>query len=264
MPSALHTHPQSVIRTGIFGKEGIYKEAEYQMMNNEYRISSKELADRIDHTLLSATATSEQIRRLCQEAKDYGFYSVCVNPRWVALAIDELESSEVKVCSVVSFPLGADSTRMKVGQAADLILYGVNEIDMVADLAAIAEQNGKYLYAQLDAVLKTCRSKSPAVVLKVIIESAALSREQKLFACGTAEKCGVDFIKTSTGFHPAGGATVEDVKLIKEAAANCKVKAAGGIKTAKQALQMLEAGADRIGTSSGVQIIKEFKAGQLQ
>jgi len=232
------------------------------MTNSEHRISEEELAGRIDLTLLEPTTTKEQIINLCDEAKTYGFYSVCVNPRWVSLAIDELESSEVKVCSVVSFPLGADSTRMKVGQAADLILYGVNEIDMVADLAAIVEQDGKYLYAQLDAVLKTCRSKSPAVVLKVIIESAALSREQKLFACSVAEQCGVDFIKTSTGFHPAGGATSEDVKLIKETAPNCKIKAAGGIKTAKQALEMLSAGAERLGTSSGIQIINQLRAGQ--
>jgi deoxyribose-phosphate aldolase len=104
----------------------------------------------------------------------------------------------------------------------------------------------------------------PAVVLKVIIESAALSREQKVFACRTAQEAGVDFIKTSTGLHPAGGATVEDIKLIKETAPNCKIKAAGGIGTAKQAIEMLNAGADRIGTSSGVQIINEFRAGQLQ
>jgi len=201
---------------------------------------------------------------LCEQAKGYGFYSVCVNPRWVISAIDELDGSGVKVCSVVSFPLGADSTRMKVGQAADLVLYGVNEIDMVADLAAIVKADKKYLFAQLDAVLKICRSKRPAVVLKVIIESAALSMDQKLFACSIADKCGVDFIKTSTGLHPAGGATVEDVKLIKETAPNCRIKAAGGIKTARQVLAMLEAGADRIGTSSGVEIINQFRAGQLE
>ena len=231
---------------------------------NKNQISEEDMAGCIEHTLLGATATEEQIRRLCEEAKEYGFYSVCVNPRWVISAIDELDGSEVKVCSVVSFPLGADSTRMKVGQAADLILYGVNEIDMVADLAAIVKTDKKYLYAQLDAVLKICRSKRPAVVLKVIIECAALSMDQKLFACSIADKCGVDFIKTSTGLHPAGGATVEDVKLIKETAPNCRIKAAGGIKTAKQVLAMLEAGADRIGTSSGVEIMNQFRAGQLE
>jgi deoxyribose-phosphate aldolase len=234
------------------------------MSNIEYQISEKELANCIDHTLLSATATSKQIGQLCEEAKSYGFYSVCVNGRWAGLAADELAGSKIKVCSVISFPLGADSTRMKVTEANEVIRAGANEIDMVADLAAIVEGDSRYLSSQFEAVLKICRSTRLAVVLKVIIESAALSMNEKLFACQIAGKCGVDFIKTSTGLHPAGGATAEDVKLIRQIAPNCKIKAAGGIKTAKQALEMLEAGAERIGTSSGVQIIKEFKAGQLQ
>jgi len=234
------------------------------MSNFEHRISEKQLAACIDHTLLSATATSEQIKQLCEEAKRYGFHSVSVNPRWVALAADELHGSRVVVGGVVSLPLGADSTKIKVAQASDAIFAGAGEIDMVADLAAIIEGDSKYLFGQLQAVLKVCRSMRPKVLLKVIIESAALNKEQKIFACRIADKCRVDFVKTSTGMNPAGGATVEDVKLMKEAAPNCKVKAAGGIKTAKQALEMLEAGAERIGTSSGVQIINQFKAGQIQ
>lgn len=223
----------------------------------------KQLAGCIDHTLLSATATSEQIKQLCEEAKSYGFYAVSVNPRWVALAAEELHGSKVKVGGVVSLPLGADSTKIKAAAAKDAILAGADEIDMVADLAAIIEGDSRYLLNQLQAVLKVCRSMRPAVVLKVIIESAALSREQKIFACRIAREADVDFIKTSTGMNPAGGASIEDIKLIKETAPNCKIKAAGGIKTAKQALEMLDAGADRIGTSSGVQIINEFRAGQL-
>ncbi len=221
-----------------------------------------ELADCIDHTLLSATTTEEQIEQLCEEAKRYGFYSVSVNPRWVGLAAEQLQTSKVKVGGVVSLPLGADSTKIKVAAAKDAIFAGADEIDMMADLAAIIEGDSKYLLNQLGEVLKVCRSMRPAVLLKVIIESAALTGEQKIFACEIAERCGVDFIKTSTGFHPAGGATVEDIKLMKETAANCKIKASGGIKTAKQALEMLEAGAQRIGTSSGVQIINELEAGQ--
>ncbi len=228
------------------------------------RISSSELAGCIEQTLLAATATEEQIKQLCEEAKSYGFYSVCVNGRWVGLAADHLTGSKIKVCGVISFPLGADSTRMKVYEANEVIRAGANEIDMVADLAAIVEGDTRYLSSQLEAVLKICRSTRPAVLLKVIIESAALDMNQKLFACQIADKCGADFIKTSTGLHPAGGATAEDVKLIRQIAPNCRIKAAGGIKTAKQVIEMLEAGADRIGTSSGVQIIKEFKAGQLQ
>ncbi len=226
--------------------------------------NEKQLADRIDHTLLSSTATSEQIKQLCQQAKDYGFHAVFVNPRWIALATEELHGCKVKVGSVVGFPLGADSTKIKAAQAQDYIFAGADEIDMVADLAAIIEGDAKYLSSQLQAVLKVCRSMNPPVCLKVIIEATALTREQKIFACEIVDKWGVDFVKTSTGMNAAGGAAIEDVKLMKEFATNCKVKASGGIRTAKQALEMLEAGADRIGTSSGVEIMNEFRAGRLQ
>lgn len=219
----------------------------------------KVLAGCIDHTLLDATATSEQIRQLCEEAKTYGFHAVSVNPRWVALAADQLHNSNVAVGGVVSLPLGADLTKIKVAQARETIFAGADEIDMVADLAAIIEGDSKYLHGQLQAVLKVCRTMRPPVLLKVIIESSALNHEQKIFACQIADKCGVDFVKTSTGMNPAGGATAEDIKLMKENAPHCKIKAAGGIRTAKQAIEMLEAGADRIGTSSSVQIINEFK-----
>jgi len=218
----------------------------------------KQLASCIDHTLLSATATNEDIRRLCREAKEYGFCAVSVNGRWVSLAAEELYGSAVKVDGVVSLPLGADSTAIKVAAAKDAILAGADEIDMVADLAAIIEGDRKYLSDQLKAVLKLCRSMRPAVTLKVIIESAALTREQKIFACQVAAECDVDFVKTSTGMHPAGGASLEDVRLIKQYARGCKVKASGGIRTAEQAMQMLDAGAARIGTSAGVGIIKEL------
>ncbi|MBA7646440.1 Deoxyribose-phosphate aldolase [subsurface metagenome] len=224
----------------------------------------KQLAGGIDHTLLSATATSEQIKQLCREAKEYRFYAVSINPRWVALAAEQSAGCKVKVGGVVSLPLGADSTKIKAAAAKDAIFAGADEIDMVADLAAIIEGDSRYLLNQLQAVLKVCRSMRPKVLLKVIIESAALSREQKIFACRIAQQAGVDFIKTSTGLHLAGGASIEDIKLIKETAPNCKIKAAGGIRTATQALEMLNAGADRIGTSSGVQIINSFRAEQLQ
>jgi deoxyribose-phosphate aldolase len=227
-------------------------------------INETQLAERIDHTLLSATATSEQIRQLCNEAKSYGFCAVFVNPRWIALVADELHGCKTMVGSVVSFPLGANSTKIKVAQAEDCIFAGADEIDMVADLAAIIEGDTKYLSSQIQAVLKVCRSMRPAVCLKVIIEAAALTREQKIFACRIANDTGVDFVKTSTSMNPAGGATIDDVKLMKEYAPHCKIKAAGGIRTAKQALEMLKAGADRIGTSSSVEIINQFRAGRLQ
>jgi len=232
------------------------------MSNIEQNISENELAGCIDHTLLDATATREQIEQQCRDAKTYGFHTVCVNGRWVALVAELLAGSKVAVGGVVSLPLGADTTKIKVAQAKEAIFAGADEIDMVADLASIIEGDSNYLVSQLASVLKVCRSMRPAVVLKVIIESAALNDEQKIFACRIAQGVGVDFIKTSTGLHPAGGATIEDIKLMKETAPGCKIKAAGGIRTAKQVLEMLDAGAQRIGTSSGVQIMTEFKAGK--
>lgn len=228
------------------------------------KIKEQQLANCIDHTLLSSTATSEQIKQLCQQAKSYGFRTVFVNPRWIPLAAEQLHGCKTGVGSVSGFPLGADSTKIKVAQAEDCIFAGADEIDMVADLAAIIEGDAKYLSNQLQAVLKVCHSMKPAVCLKVIIEATALTCEQKIFACQIAGRCRVDFVKTSTGMNPAGGATIEDVRLMKEYAPNCKVKASGGIRTAKQALEMLQAGAERIGTSSGVEIMNEFRAERLQ
>jgi deoxyribose-phosphate aldolase len=225
----------------------------------EQDISAPDLAKYFDHTLLRAEATQAEILRLCDEAVAYGFHAVCVNGRWVSFVADRLHDTPVQVAGVVSLPLGADTTKVKAAQAHDAIYAGADEVDMVADLAAIIEGDAKYLLGQLTAVLRVCRAMRPAVLLKVIIESAVLTYDQKVFACQIAQEAGVDFVKTSTGFHPAGGATVEDVKLMKENAPRCKVKAAGGIKTAQQALAMLGAGADRIGTSAGVAIIEEIR-----
>lgn len=232
------------------------------MSNIEQNVSEKELAGCIDHTLLDATATREQIEQRCREAIDNGFHTVCVNGRWVPLVAELLAGSKVAAGGVVSLPLGADSTKIKIAQTRDAIYAGADEIDMVADLAAIIEGDSNYLANQLASVLKVCRSMRPAVVLKVIIESAALNDEQIIFACRIAQGVGVDFLKTSTGLHPAGGARIEDIMLMKETAPGCKIKAAGGIRTAKQAIEMLAAGAQRIGTSCGVQIMTEFKSGQ--
>jgi len=229
-------------------------------MTLESATTGTNIAGYIDHTLLKAEATGEEILRACDEAVTWGFHAVCVNGRWVSLIAERLYGTKVKTAGVVSLPLGADTTKVKVAGARDLIDAGADEIDMVADLAAIIEGDAKYLLHQFRSVLRECRSMKPAVLLKVIIESAALTREQKVFACQITQQAGVDFIKTSTGLHPAGGATAEDVRLIKETAPTCKVKASGGIKTAQQALAMLEAGADRIGASAGVQIMEELTA----
>lgn len=225
-------------------------------MASESQMTANDIARRIDHTLLRAEATREEILRLCDEAVTHGFHAVCVNSRWVSLAADRLQGTAVAVCSVVSFPLGADTTKVKVAQTQDAVYAGADEIDVVADLAAIIEGDAKYLLHQIMSMMKACRTMRPAVLLKVIIESAALTTEQKVFACEIAQQAGVDFLKTSTGFHPAGGATVEDVALMKQTAPRCRIKASGGIKTAEQALAMLSAGADRIGTSAGVTIIQ--------
>jgi len=226
----------------------------------EWNASAGDLAKSIDHTLLRAEATQTEILRVCDEAVAYGFHAVCVNGRWLSLAADRLQETPVQVAGVVSLPLGADTTKIKAAQAQDAIYAGADEIDMVADLAAIIESDAKYLLNQLATVLRVCRIMRPPVLLKVIIESAVLTHDQKVFACQIAQQAGVDFVKTSTGLHPAGGATVEDVRLMRETAPRCRVKAAGGIKTAQQAMAMLNAGADRIGTSAGVQILDERRA----
>ncbi|MFA5784490.1 MAG: deoxyribose-phosphate aldolase [Phycisphaerae bacterium] len=218
-------------------------------------ITAGKMAGCIDHTLLKATATSDDIKRLCDEAVRYGFACVSIQNRWIKLAAELLSGSKVKVGGVVSLPLGGDSTEIKVASAMQAIADGADEVDMVADLAAIIEGDEKYLSKELMGMRQVCKD----ITLKVIIEAAALTNEQKIFACRIADRCGVDFVKTSTGMNSAGGATVEDVKLMKQYAPNCKVKAAGGIRTASQAIELIEAGAERIGTSSSVKIIEQIK-----
>ncbi len=223
-------------------------------------ITNQELVGKIDHAVLAATATEEDIKKMCNQAKEFGFAAVFPNGRWVELCADLLHDTKVKVGGVVSFPLGANSTKMKVQQAEQLMKIGADEIDIVADIAAIIEGDKKFLHKQFNAILEVCHSMRPAVTLKAIIEATALTTEQKIFVCQIADSCRVDYVKTSTGMHSTGGATVEDIKLIKEHAPGCKVKASGGIRTLRQAIAMLEAGADRLGTSSGANILEELKA----
>lgn len=220
--------------------------------------TASELARYFDHTLLSASATTGDIQRLCDEAAKFHFATVCVNPRWIPLASDLLSGKGVGVCSVVGFPLGAELPRIKAIEAETAIMAGADEIDMVADLSAIFEGDTDRLSQEMAAVLKVCRSMRPAVPLKVIIESAALSETQLTFVCPIAARVGVDFLKTSTGLHPAGGATLEAVGLMAATAPKCKIKAAGGIRTVEQALAMIDAGASRIGSSACVQIVQQF------
>ncbi|MDH4201953.1 MAG: deoxyribose-phosphate aldolase [Phycisphaerae bacterium] len=221
--------------------------------------NKEQLAKYFDHTLLDCMATESDIRRHCQEAVEYGFYAVCVQPRWVALCAEILHGTGVKVVSVAGFPYGTNLSKVKAYEAEAVIMDGADEVDIVADLAAVLAGDAKYLRTDFKAVVQVCQSLKPVVPLKVIIESAALTDEQIRFVCEIAQGAGVDFLKTSTGFHKAGGAKIEDVKLMAEAAPRCRIKAAGGIKTLEQALSFIEAGVSRIGASASVEILKQFE-----
>lgn len=222
------------------------------------KLTKEQFAKYFDHTLLDCMATEADIRRHCQEAVDCGFYAVCVQPRWVSLCADILHGTDVKVVSVAGFPYGTNLSKVKAYEADAVIMAGADEVDIVADLASILSGDEAYLKRDFGAVLKVCRSVTPYVPLKVIIESAALNSEQIRSVCRIAERMGVDFLKTNTGFHKAGGARIEDVKLMAETAPRCKIKAAGGIQTIEQAMALIEAGASRIGASASVQILEQF------
>ncbi len=212
------------------------------------------IASYIDHTLLKPDATGEQIDQLCAEAKEYGFASVCVNPYYVARCVKNLKGSEVKVCTVVGFPLGATTMETKVFETLQAVASGAQEIDMVMNVCAMKSGHTKAIEQEIQALAAAVEDKA---ILKVIIETCLLTDEEKTQACRIARRSGAHFVKTSTGFS-TGGATVEDVTLMKKAAgANVKVKASGGIRDYATAKAMIEAGADRIGASAGVAIVKE-------
>lgn len=206
----------------------------------------------IDHTQLKANATKKDIIKLCQEAKEYDFATVCVNPCWIDVAKEELAGTDVKVCVVIGFPLGAMTTEAKVFEAKDAVAKGAGEVDMVINIAKLKD-------GELDYVTDEIRQIKQAIgdhVLKVIIECCLLSDEEKVLACQASVAAGADFVKTSTGFS-TGGATVEDVKLMKDTVKEqAKVKAAGGIRTKEDMQAMIDAGAERIGTSQGVSLVQ--------
>lgn len=212
------------------------------------------LAARIDHTLLRADATAAEIRKLCAEARRYGFASVCVHSYWVSLAAAELAGSAVKVCSVVGFPLGANSTAAKVAETEDAVKHGASEIDMVLNLGEL--KGGHYDAVQRDIGAVAHAAHEGGAILKVILETALLDDEQKLIASRIAKDAGAEFVKTSTGFS-SGGATVHDVELMRRAVGGAMgVKASGGIRTREDVERMIAAGATRIGASAGVQIME--------
>ena len=206
----------------------------------------------IDHTLLKQDATVEQIDRLLSEAKDYDFASVCVNPCWVAHAKSGLETTDIKVCTVVGFPLGATTYAVKAFETKEAIQNGADEIDMVINVGALKSGNAALVESDIRAVVEASGDK----LVKVIIEACLLTDEEKILACQLAQKAGADFVKTSTGFS-TGGATLPDVKLMRQTVGpDMGVKAAGGARSYADAVAFVEAGATRIGTSSGVAILK--------
>jgi deoxyribose-phosphate aldolase len=214
-----------------------------------------EIADRIDHTLLKPETTPAQIERLCSEAVSHGFATVCVNPAWVALCAERLRGSPPGVCSVVGFPLGATLPEVKAHEASRVVALGAAEVDMVISIGAL--KAGDYALVEQDIAAVVDASHRQGALVKVIIEAALLSDDEKVRACVLSRIAGADFVKTSTGFGP-GGATVADVALMRRVVGpRMGVKAAGGIRDLGAAEAMLQAGADRIGASAGVKIVQE-------
>ena len=217
----------------------------------------KSLAGMIDHTLLKPDATADKIAQLCFEAKKYHFASVCVNPTNVKLCADLLKGSDVKVCTVIGFPLGATSTEVKVFETKNALENGATEIDMVINIGALKAGDNQVVARDIHEVVETTRAAGSLV--KVIIETALLTDEEKIIACLLAKEAGADYVKTSTGFS-SGGATVHDVALMRKTVGpDLGIKAAGGIHSHEEAEQMIAAGATRIGASAGIKIIQADK-----
>jgi len=226
------------------------------------------LASRIDHTILKAEATRPQVHAIVAEALQYGFASVCVNGAFIADVATALRGSPVKACGVVGFPLGAMKNAIKAIEASSLVKDGAAEIDFVAHLPTLLKQDFAGAKAQFLEIVKAARAANPEVIIKVIVESAVLmsdvddaTAEARIeTACRAVRESGCDFIKTSTGFHPAGGATVEAVALMRKHSGGIYVKASGGIRSYDDAQRMIDAGADRLGCSAGVAIVNSAAA----
>ncbi len=217
------------------------------------------LARLIDHTLLKPEAGEEQVRAICAEATANGFASVCVNPNWVPLCAELLLESSVKVCTVIGFPLGATLPAVKAYEVEQVAQLGAHEVDMVLNVGRLRDGDYGAVYRDIAAVADAAREHG--LLLKVIMETGLLNDEQKIAACVISKEAGADFVKTATGFS-GGGATVEDIALMRRVVGpRLGVKASGGVRTAADALQMIAAGATRIGTSGGLRIVQEFAAG---
>lgn len=211
----------------------------------------------IDHTLLKADAKKNAIETLCEEARKYSFASVCVNPTWVKTAAAALEGSPVKVCTVIGFPLGASTSEVKAFETENAIANGANEIDMVINIGALCNGDDEVVKKDIEAVVSAAKGKA---IVKVIIETSLLTDKEKRKACELSVLAGVDFVKTSTGFS-TGGATEEDVKLMRAVVGpEMGVKASGGVRNLEDMKKMIDAGATRIGASSGVQIMQGLES----
>ncbi len=223
----------------------------------------EELAKTIDHTLLRADAPWPAVEALCSEAAHFHFATVCVLPCWVKAAAEVLRDSDVRVCTVISFPLGADTTRTKIAAAEEAVALGADEIDVVMNVTALLSGQVLEVRDELRGVInavrmRTVNSGKGAVIVKVIIETCYLNNKLKRLACRVAELAGADYVKTSTGMGPKG-ATAQDVELLRDALGeHVGVKASGGIRSYKDAALMLNAGASRLGTSAGVEIMRDF------
>ncbi|MEK6675896.1 MAG: deoxyribose-phosphate aldolase [Planctomycetota bacterium] len=228
--------------------------------------TTAEIASKIDHTLLKAEAPPTQIDTLCAEAVEFRFAAVCVNPVYVARAVQRLEVSRSGtltqpfpvVAAVVGFPLGANRTDIKADEAKRALDDGASEIDMVISLGALIAGDAKGVRHDIETLSHVVHRAGNGLILKVIVETSALTNEQIILGCRCAMEGEADFVKTSTGFHPTGGATIEHVKLLHKHGSPMLVKASGGIRTAQAAIAMLDAGAARLGTSSGPAILKEL------
>ena len=214
-----------------------------------------QLAKYIDHTALTAEKTEQDILKLCDEAVKYGFYSVCINPCHIPLAKEKLVGSDVKICTVLGFPLGANMTSVKAFETEQAIKAGAGEIDMVINVGWIKSQQWEKVKQDIQAVFNACNG----TPFKMILETCLLTREEIVKACEICKAIGVAFVKTSTGFNK-GGATVEDVALMKQTVGNIGVKASGGIRDTQTALAMIKAGATRIGASAGIAIVEGSQA----
>lgn len=216
----------------------------------------RDIAQFIDHTLLKADATEKQIIQLCLEAKENSFAAVCVNPYFVNLASKLLAGTKVKIATVIGFPLGANAGNVKAIEALEAFKAGANEVDMVINIGALKDQKEDIVQKEIEEVVAIAKKQPSEKIVKVIIETALLTQEEKTKACNIILKAGAHFVKTSTGFS-SGGATIQDIKLLKSIVREqVLIKASGGIKNYETASAMLEAGANRIGTSSGVEILR--------